>query len=80
MKSLFLKLSKNDYVKIGLETALGALAGYALPILGGAAVFSWAGLQGAATGATLLGLRKGITLWLTNSKGEVLKSETPEVK
>ena len=78
MKSEFLKLIKSDYVHVAYEAAIGAIAAYALPILYGQGVFNWQSAKAALIGAVILGARKGITLWLTNSNGEVLKPEQPK--
>ena len=80
LKSLFLKLEGNDYVKIFVETAIGGVAGYVLPILYGTAVFSMVNAKAALIGAVLMGLRKAVTLFITNSNGKVLVKEIPTVK
>ena len=75
MKSKLFSLAKNDYVHAGYEAILGALAGYIYPILNGAATFNMASAKLAIVGAVMLGLRKAISLYLTNSEGQIL---TPE--
>jgi hypothetical protein len=77
--SVYKSLSKNDYVKAGVEAAIGAVAGYVLPILSGGAIFSLVSAKAALTGAVVLGLRKAITLFFTNSNGEVFKKESDTI-
>lgn len=75
MKSKFLQLFKNDYLKAVYEATLGGVVGYVLPLLDGAELFNIESAKTALIGAVILGVRKGLTLWLTNSKGEFGKRD-----
>jgi hypothetical protein len=75
MKSKLFSLSANEYVQAAYKAFLGAVLGYALPILSGAGVFNMQSAKLAILGALTLGLHKGIGLYLTNSNGDILKKE-----
>ena len=80
MKSKFKSLIANDYVHAGYEACVGAIAGYAYPVIMGQAVFNIKSAKIALAGAIILGLRKAIKLYYTNSKGQFAKIEPIENK
>jgi len=75
MKSKLFQLAKNDYVHAAYEAAVGAIVGYAYPILRGQGTFSLQSAKLALIGAIIMGARKAIELYLTNSVGQFAKVE-----
>ena len=75
MKSVFLKLLKNDYIHAAYEACIGAIVAYIYPIVMGQQVFTWHSAKLALLAAAALGLRKAIQLYFTNSEGKFLKPE-----
>ena len=79
MKSEFKKLLKSDYFEIFYETLMWAVIGYVLPVLNGDAVLNLTSLYAALGAGVVMGVKKAVKLYLTNSAGKFLRKEPSEV-
>jgi hypothetical protein len=78
LKSDFMKLAHNDYVKAFVETVIGGVVGYLYPVFMGHGIFNWQSAKLALFVAISAGIRKVLTTYFTNSQGQILKIEPPK--